>query len=389
MLLGRESVCSNRISHTQSTQEPRNRLSQMLSPSVGMSSSLEPLTQSQSASIIPGISTSNRTAKGSTPGVFDAPLESESQGLNGMQPPLYREDGVLQSSGLPAERRLTSKSISNPGYQCTTPKTGSFRPESSTGPDELRLSDRNRIFPFSQPPISGQFQCPISRPLHQGAGTPLEPDLMSGIENDTTSNNEERHVPRVSESPVKRRFTLDDQVLAEQEGRLKIGSFAPNSQSLHCRSQRTTNYTTSRSPPTQSQYSPWLPQPKQNIHRSETRELAGASAFLAADSDHRLIDGQLRRFQAESSANITTHSLSSPTKIFGQSVIAGGTAGVEQVQNRVHNARDTNTQGPRVQELDSSYNPGSTQLTEWMPGRGDRDSPNANADGVPDTFWHR
>lgn len=370
------------------TQEPRNRLNQMLSPSVRMSSNLASM-QSPSSSAIPGTSTSNGTAKCGTPAVFDTPLEFESQELNGMQPPLYREDGVLQSSGLPAERRLTLKSISNPGYQCTTPGMSSFRPESSTGPDEFQPSsnDRNQIFHFSQPPNNGRFQGPMFT-VRQGADTfSMKPKLTSVMENDSAFNNEEHHVSHASESPVKRRFTLDNQVLEEQEGRLKIGSFVSDLQNLHCRSQQATNYTTSKSPVTHSQYSPWLPPPKHNIQRSETRELAGASAFLAADSEHVLIEGRLHCFQAESSANITMQPLSSPMKIFGQSIVAGDTAAIEETHNQVLNARGTDIQGPRVQELDSSHN-GPTQFAEWAPGSG-RDSSDVNTDGVPDTFWHR
>lgn len=124
-------------------------------------------------------------------------------------------------------------------------------------------------------------------------------------------------------SPVKRRFTLDDQVLAEQQGMLNIRPTIPDHVS---QSERTPMlYMPAQSPTTESiasnQHSPWLPQPKCNIQRFPSRGTDGIAAFLTEfPRPHRRPSPF---YAGPDSIATTAEPYTSPVKIFGQSVAPG------------------------------------------------------------------
>lgn len=133
------------------------------------------------------------------------------------------------------------------------------------------------------------------------------------------------YVTQSIESPI-RRFTIEDQVLAEQEGMLDISSTIPETQHISRQSDEgsrpTRLHMQTQSLGGQSsagnQHSPWLPQPTRNIRRQVDREADSTSDFVAARS--RYDQSHFLHVEPESVAD-AAEQYTSPVKIFGQSVI--------------------------------------------------------------------
>jgi hypothetical protein len=130
------------------------------------------------------------------------------------------------------------------------------------------------------------------------------------------------YVTQSMESPI-RRFTIDDQVFAKQEGMLDISSTIPETQHISRQSDegsrpamlRTQTQSLAEHSSAGNQHSPWLPQPTCNIRRQVDREADSTSGFVATRS--RYSQSHFPHVEPESIAE----QLTSPVKIFGQSVI--------------------------------------------------------------------
>lgn len=129
-------------------------------------------------------------------------------------------------------------------------------------------------------------------------------------------------------SPAKRQFTLDSQVLAQQEGLLNIHTTIPETQHISENSNSARLFFLSRSPITQftssGHPSPWLPRPKCSIQRFNEREPRGFSSFITKSySNHD-------KFQTDLRPDNTENRFASPMTIYGQSIAFGGNGSIEK-----------------------------------------------------------
>lgn len=136
-------------------------------------------------------------------------------------------------------------------------------------------------------------------------------------------------VPQAMESPVRRRFTIDEQ--AEQEGLLNSPTISGtrNLSHLSVDNKSTMLYMQTQSPATQSigsnQYSPWLPQPKRNIQRVGDGKSGETSTFLAPAFPTPHYDpSHFSQIVADSMEITRDRQFTSPAKIYGQSIILDG-----------------------------------------------------------------
>lgn len=133
------------------------------------------------------------------------------------------------------------------------------------------------------------------------------------------------------ESPVKRQFTLDSQVLAEQEGSLNIHTPVRETQHISENNNSTRLFFSSRSPTTQftssNQPSPWLPRPKCSIQRFAEPEPRGVRRFITKSYPNH---DRYRHFETDSKTGSADHQFASPMTIYGQSIVFGESGSVEQ-----------------------------------------------------------
>lgn len=128
--------------------------------------------------------------------------------------------------------------------------------------------------------------------------------------------------------PPIRRFTIDDQVLAGQDGLLNASSTVPEARHMSRQSGEgrgsTSLFMRTQSPARQSsasmEHPPWLPQPSYSIRRPVNREVKDTSDMVTSKVSQGRYD---QNHFAHVSPNLiasTTEQFTSPLKIFGQSV---------------------------------------------------------------------
>ena len=138
--------------------------------------------------------------------------------------------------------------------------------------------------------------------------------------------------------PTLRRFTIDDQVLAEQEGLLSISpTTIPETESVYTQNVTPTKLFLQPRSPTLSvssnQQSPWLPQPKCSIQRFVDRRSNGFGSFATGGFFNQ---NGFRNIEMDSRRNNTEQQFASPRTIYGQSIILGENGSVNQVEESTH-----------------------------------------------------
>lgn len=132
-------------------------------------------------------------------------------------------------------------------------------------------------------------------------------------------------------SLVNSKFTIDDQVIAEQQGLLNIRPTIPESHHIPEKDITARLFLPPRSPTTQSVSStlrsPWLPRPKCNIQRFADQRPEMASAFLPRTYFNH---DSFRYPETDLRPTYTDQQVPSSMKVYGQSIIVGGNVSVEQ-----------------------------------------------------------
>ena len=139
------------------------------------------------------------------------------------------------------------------------------------------------------------------------------------------------------QDPPTRRFTIDDQFLAEQEGLLNISpSSIPETEILHTHTNTPTQLLQPRSPTlsiSSNQQSPWLPQPKCNIQRFTGRR---SSSFGTFDTGKSFNQTGFLGYGTEQRLDSTEQQFTSPMTIYGQSIILGEDGSVDQIEESIY-----------------------------------------------------
>ncbi|RJE21132.1 hypothetical protein PHISCL_06537 [Aspergillus sclerotialis] len=147
-------------------------------------------------------------------------------------------------------------------------------------------------------------------------------------------SNSPNHTPQ--QDPPIRRFTIDDQYLAEQEGLLNISpTTIPETKNMHTHTVSPTELLQPRSPTlsiSSNQRSPWLPQPKCSIQRFTGRRNNALGTFFTGKIFNQ---NGFQDFETEQRLN-STEQIKSPMTIYGQSIILGEDGSVDQIEESVH-----------------------------------------------------
>ncbi|PYI07927.1 hypothetical protein BO78DRAFT_365794 [Aspergillus sclerotiicarbonarius CBS 121057] len=170
------------------------------------------------------------------------------------------------------------------------------------------------------------------------------------------------------EIPIRRRFTIDDQILAEQEGKLNIcnaslgpGKYGASQQfgsPPHLRgsssalegSNRTAHESTGTSSTLNHSSYGWLPEPRHNIQRSISR------------TDRNALDFKPYGFRYHedslSQLSITAQQSTSPVKLYGQSILDGDQITRHMDFHRDRQAEPSFTYSPVASDEDDNVSAG-------------------------------